>query len=106
MLIITNKVYKAFWMQAAQLDAITTKQEEILWQTFFRKVLLGCKDAAALTSILKGMAQPHLQKFALAMALYLKEEFDPAVGKNKSSELLLKRSQMAQKFLQNLKRVL
>ena len=92
-------------MQAAQLDAVTTPQEELLWQTFFTRLLIGPKDESALTSLLKVLAQPQLQNFALAVAFYLKEHFDTTSAPIADQGQLVKRSKLAQNFLQRMKRM-
>jgi len=86
------------------LDAVTTPEEQTFWRLFFEKVLLAPKDHAGLLTLLKVLAQPHLQKFVAAMATYLREDFDPAVGKSKTKEELLARSQLAQKSLAGMRR--
>ena len=93
------------YLQAAQLDAVSSTQEELLWQTFFTKVLLAPKDDSALTSLLKSLAAPHLQKFSAAIAIYLKENFDTSLVAANIRELLAKRCKFAHQYLKNLKRV-
>ena len=92
-------------LQAAQLDAVASAQEELLWQTFFTKVLLAPKTDSALTSLLKSLAAPHLQKFSAAMSTYLKEVFDTALVAANHRNLLAERSKLAYQYLRNLKRV-
>lgn len=94
------------FLQAAQLDAVTSDKEKLLWQTFFTKLLLGPKDETKLTSILKNLAQPHLQKFAVAIAAYLKEELDSSRVPIGEREHLSRRSKLAQKLLQGMKRII
>ena len=91
-------------MQAAQLDAVTTPEEQTFWRLFFERVLLAPKDHNALLSLLKALAQPHLQKFVTGMATYLREDFDPGVSKSEIREELLARSQLAQKSLMGMRR--
>ena len=93
-------------MQAAQLDAVTTAPEELLWQTFFVKILLAPKDTSALTNLFKSLAAPHLQKFAAAMAAYLKETFETSFIAEGNRERLAQRCKLAQQYLRNLKRIL
>ena len=92
-------------LQAAQLDAVSSAQEELHWQTFFTKVLLAPKNDLALTSLLKSLAAPHLQKFSAAMAVYLKEVFDTASVATHDRDLLAQRRRVAQQYLKILKRV-
>ena len=84
---------------------MNTAQEELMWRTFFTKLLIGPKDDSSFNGILKVLAQPHLQKFALAIASYLKEEFEPDAA-IADREQLMKRSRNAQKLLQNMKRMI
>ena len=91
-------------IQAAKLDAVTTPEEQTFWRLFFERVLLAPKDHNAVLSLLKALAQPHLQKFVAGMATYLREDFDPGVGKSKMREELLARSQLAQKSLMGMRR--
>jgi len=91
-------------LQAAQLDAVTTPKEQTFWRLFFERVLLAPKNHEALLSLLKVLAQPHLQKFVTGMAAYLREDFDPGVAKSKPREELLARSRLAQKSLAGMRR--
>jgi hypothetical protein len=86
------------------LDAVATPEEQTFWRLFFEKLLLAPKDRDGLLSLLKVLAQPHLQKFVAAMAAYLREDFDPAVSKSKTRDELLARSQLAQKSLAGMRR--
>lgn len=92
-------------MQAAQLSAVSSDEEQLMWQTLFTKLLLGPRDESVLGSTLKNLAQPHLQKFALSIASYLKDGFQTDHAPTKDKELLLKRTRLAQKLLQNMQRI-
>ena len=86
------------------MDSATSSQEQQLWQTFFAKLLLVPKDDSALTSLFKSLSAPHLQKFAAAMAGYLKEDFDASLVSTASRNALSQRSKLAQQYLRNMKR--
>lgn len=63
------------------------------------------KNDTELTALFKVLSQPHLQKFAAAMASYLREDFEPTSELSSNRDKLTKRSKVAQKLLQGMKRV-
>lgn len=81
------------------MGLLATKQEEMLWRTFFERLLLAPHDNAGLQALLKPLVQPQTQKFASAICGYLKETFDPSVQRAKEAARLLARSRAAQIYL-------